>query len=81
MTIIVTDKQLLLAKTNNKLTGLALNGGFSSLLDLKQPSLPPSYLPERVNEGRGQCFGGVAKILRAFSLVPSPQIPARGRVW
>ena len=32
VTTIVTDKQLLLAKTNNKLIGLAQNGSFSSLL-------------------------------------------------
>ena len=65
MTTIVTDKQQLVAKTNNKLTGLALNGSFSSLLGLKQPSLSSSCLQERVNEGCGQRFGGVAKILRA----------------
>ena len=58
---IVTDKQQLVANTNNKLTGLALNGSFSSLLGLKQPSLSSSYLQERVNEGRGQRLGGVAK--------------------
>ena len=34
VTTILTDKQQLVAKTNNKLTGLALNGSFSSLLDL-----------------------------------------------
>ena len=60
-TIIVTDMQQLIAKTNNKLTGLALNGSFSLLLGLKQPSLSSSCLRERVNEGRGQRFGGVAK--------------------
>jgi hypothetical protein len=39
----------------------SLNGGFSSPLGLKQPSLSASNLQERVNEGRGQRFGGVAK--------------------
>ena len=53
-------KDQAVAKTNIKLTGLALNGSFSSLLGLKQPSLSSSYLQERVNEGRGQRFGGVA---------------------
>ena len=62
MTTIVTEKQQLIAKTNNKLTGVALNGSFSLLLGLKQPSLSSSCLRERVNEGRGQRFGGVAKI-------------------
>ena len=38
VTTIVTDKQQLIAKTNNKLTGLALNGSISLLLGLKQPS-------------------------------------------
>ena len=61
VTTIVTEKQQLIAKTNNKLTGLALKGSFSSLLGQKQPSLSSSCLQERVNEGRGQCFGGVAK--------------------
>ena len=32
VTTIVTDKQQLVAKTNNKLTGLTLNGSFSQLL-------------------------------------------------
>ena len=41
-----TDKQQLVAKTNNKLTGLALNGSFSSLLGLEQPSLSSSCLQE-----------------------------------
>ena len=62
VTTIVTEKQQLIAKTNNKLTGVALNGSFSLLLGLKQPSLSSSCLRERVNEGRGQRFGGVAKI-------------------
>ena len=53
VTTIVTDKQQLVAKTNNKLTGLALNGSFSQLLGLKQPSLSSSCLQERINEGRG----------------------------
>ena len=61
VTTIVTDKQQLIAKTNNKLTGLALNGSFSSLLGVKQPSLSSSYLQERVNEGHGQRFGGMTK--------------------
>ena len=39
----------------------SLNSVFSSSLGLKQPSLSASYLQERVNEGRGQRFGGVAK--------------------
>ena len=71
MTTIVTDKQQLVAKTNNKLTGLALNDSFLLLLGLKQPFLPSSCLQERVNEGRGQRFGGVAKnFARAFGLAP-----------
>ena len=61
VTTILTDKQQLVAKTNNKLTGLTLNGSFSSLLGLKQPSLSSSCVQECVNEGRGQRFGGVAK--------------------
>ena len=56
-----TNKQQLVANTNIKLTGLALNGSFSSLLGLKQPSLSSSCLQECVDEGRGQRFGGVAK--------------------
>ena len=60
VTTIVTDKQQLIAKTNNKLTGLALNGSISLLLGLKQLSLSSSCLQERVNEGRGQRFEGVA---------------------
>ena len=60
---IVTDKQQLVAKTNNKLTGLTLNSSFSSLLGLKQPSLSSSCLQERVNEGRGQRLGAWLKIL------------------
>ena len=67
VTTIVTAKQQLIAKTNSKLTGLALNGSFMLLLGLKQPSLSSSCLQERVNEGRGQRFEGVAKILRARS--------------
>jgi hypothetical protein len=39
----------------------SLNGDFSSLLGLKQPSLSASHIQERVNEGCGQRFGGVAK--------------------
>ena len=39
VTTIVTNKQQLIAKTNNKLTELALNNSFSQLLGLKQPSL------------------------------------------
>ena len=50
----------------------SLNSVFSSSLGLKQPSLSASYLQERVNEGRGQRFGGVAKsfarALRARSI-------------
>ena len=61
VTTIVTDKQQLVARTNIKLTGLALNGCFSSLLGLKQPSLSSSCVQERVNEGRGRRFWGVAK--------------------
>jgi hypothetical protein len=38
----------------------SLNGGFSSPLGLKQPSLSASYLQERGMEGRGQRLGGVA---------------------
>ena len=56
-----TNKQQLVANTNIELTGLALNGSFSSLLGLKQPSLSSSCLQECVNEGRGQRFGGMAK--------------------
>jgi hypothetical protein len=36
----------------------SLNGGFSSLLGLKQPSLPASHLQERVNEGAWSMFWG-----------------------
>ena len=75
VTTIVTEKQQLVAKTNNKLTGLTLNGSFSSLLGLKQPSLSSSCPQERVNEGRGQRFVGVAKnfarALRAFGSAPT----------
>ena len=39
VTTIATDKQQLVAKTNNQLTELTLNSSFSSLLGLKQPSL------------------------------------------
>ena len=53
----------------------SLNRVFSSSLGLKQPSLSASYLQERVNEGRGQRFWGVAKnfaarALRAINLAP-----------
>ena len=72
MTTIVTDKQQLVAKTNNKLTGLALNRSFSSLLGLKQPSLSLSCLQERVNEGRGQIFWDMAKILHVFGPSSNP---------
>ena len=68
VTTIVSDKQQLVAKTSNKLTALALNGSFSSLLGLKQllhASLSSNCLQERVNEGRGRHFGGVAKSLHA----------------
>ena len=65
MTTIVTDKQQLVTKTNNKLTGLALNGSFSQLLGLKQPSLSLSCLQECVNEGCGQFLGVWLKILCA----------------
>ena len=44
VTTIVTEKQQLVAKTNNKLTELALNSSFSSLLGLKQPFLSSSCL-------------------------------------
>ena len=64
MTTIVTDKQQLVAKTNNKLTGLALNGSFSSLLGPKQPSLSSSCVQERVDEGVAKIF---ASALRARS--------------
>ena len=71
VTTIVTDKQQLVAKTNNKLTGLALSSSFSSLLGLKQPSLSSSCLQEYVNEGCGQRFRGVAKCFaRAFGSAP-----------
>ena len=60
-TIIVIDKQQLVAKTSNKLPGLVLNGSFLSLLGRKQPSFLSSCVQERVNEGRGQRFGSVAK--------------------
>ena len=44
----------------------SLNRVFSSSLGLKQPSLSASYFQERVNEGRGQRFGGAwLKFLRA----------------
>ena len=56
VTTIVTDKQQLIAKTNNKLTGLALNGSFLLLLGLKQPSLSSSRLQERVNGDTAPTF-------------------------
>ena len=68
VTTIVTDKQQLIAKTNNKLTGLAQNGSISLLLGLKQPSLSSSCLQERVNEGCGHRLGGVAKIFARVRL-------------
>ena len=75
VTTIVTNKQQLIAKTNNKLTGLALNGSISLLLGLKQPSLSSSCLQERVNEGRGRRFGGVAKnFARVWLSTYLPQI-------
>ena len=58
---VTTNKQQLVANTNIELTGLALNGSFSSLLGLKQPSLSSSCLQECVDEGRGQRFEGMAK--------------------
>ena len=71
VTTIVTDKQQLVAKTNNKLTGLALNGSFSSLLGLKQPSLSSGCVQERVNEGVVNVLGAwlrfFASALRARS--------------
>ncbi|MCG8625598.1 MAG: hypothetical protein MJE68_26810, partial [Proteobacteria bacterium] len=70
VTIIVADKHHLVAKTNNKLTRLALNGSFSSLLGLKQLALSSSCLQERVNEWHGQRFGGVAKEL--LDTLPRP---------
>ena len=77
VTTIVTDKQQLVAKTNNNLTGLALNGGFSSLLGLKQPSLSSSCLQERINEGCGQLFGGVAKdFARAICAHSAQHLPS-----
>ena len=53
----------------------SLNSVFSSSLGLNQPSLTASYLQERVNEGRGQRFGGVAikfcaRASRAIDLAP-----------
>ena len=74
MTTIVADKQQLIAMTNNKLTGFALNDSFSLLLGLKQPSLSSSCLQERVNEGCDQSFGCVAKNFaraRLAQLLPS----------
>ena len=49
----------------------SLNRVFSLSLGLKQP-LSASYLQERVNEGRGQRFGGVAKNFasRTIDLAP-----------
>ena len=77
VTTIVTEKQQLVAKTNNKLTGLTLNGSFSSLLGLKQPSLSSSCPQERVNEGRGQHFVGVAKIFaRALRACLAQHLPS-----
>ena len=77
MTTIVADKQQLVAKTNNKLTGFALNDSFSLLLGLKQPSLSSSCLQERINEGCGQSFGGVAKIFgRALRVCLAQLLPS-----
>jgi hypothetical protein len=46
----------------------SLNGGFSSPLGLKQPSLSASYLQERGMEGRGLKF--CAHTARAIGLAP-----------
>ena len=76
MTNIVPDKPELVSKTNNKLTGLALNGSFLSLLGLKLSSNGQ----ERVNEGCDEHFGGVAKYsartlrARLAQHLPLPQI-------
>ena len=72
MTNIVTDKQKLVSKTNNKLTGLALNGSFLSLLGIKWPSLSSNGVQERVNEGCSQRFGGVPKHFACVRLSTSP---------
>ena len=70
-------KQQLVAKTNNKLIGHTLNGSFSSLLGLKQPSLSSSCLQECVNEGRGQRFGGMAKnFVRALCVRLAQHFPS-----
>ena len=61
VTIIVADKQQLVAKTNNKLTGLALNGSSSLIAIRLSLTLSSNCLQERVNEWRDQSFWGVAK--------------------
>ena len=63
----------------------SLNSVFSSSLCLNQPSLTASYLQERVNEGRGQRFGGVAikfcaRASRAIDLAP-PSFKSWIRHW
>jgi hypothetical protein len=58
---IVNDNWQLLPTINLLASKIrSFNGGFSSLLGLKQPSLSASYLQECVIEGRGQRFGGMA---------------------
>ena len=68
MTTIVTDKQQLVAKTNNKLTGLALNGSFSSLLRPKTVFFV--IFKNALMKGAVKILGAWLKILRArFTLV------------
>ena len=60
---IYADNRELVARTNSKLTGLYNSLSKQLLLVAtwpKQPSLSASHLQERVSEGRGQRFGGVA---------------------
>ena len=69
---IYADNRQLVARTNNKLTGLY--NSLSKQLFLvatwpKQPSLSASYLQERVSEGRGLKF--CARASRAIGLAPS----------
>ena len=72
MITIVTDNQQLVA---NKLTRLALNGSFSLLLYRPNTaSLSSSCLQIRVNEGRSQRLGDVAKCALHALLVPSSNL-------
>ena len=73
-TNIVNDNKWQLLPTINLLVFKirSLNSVFSLLLGLKQPSSSACYLQERVYEGRGPCFGVMAKdFARAIDLAPS----------